>query len=117
MRDTCVEGLEIALETLKPGNTCADVHNAVQRHIDKAGFTGNFRKRAGYTMGIAFAPDWGDKCLSLNHDVHVELVPGMVFHMPISLCHAGRFTVCASETAIVTDTGNKILSDIPRAIF
>ena len=75
MRDTCVEGLEIALENLKPGNTCADVHNAVQRHIDEAGFTGNFRKRAGYTMGIAFAPDWGDKCLSLNHDVHVELVP------------------------------------------
>ncbi|HVZ17087.1 MAG TPA: Xaa-Pro peptidase family protein [Terriglobales bacterium] len=118
MRDACIEGLEIALEKLRPGNTCADVHNAVQQVVDKHGYTDHFRKRAGYSIGIAFAPDWGEgNVLSLNHDVHMELKPGMVFHMPISLCVHGQFTVCASETAVVTTNGSRTLSTVKRALF
>jgi Xaa-Pro dipeptidase len=118
MRDACIEGLEAALSKLVPGNTCADVHNAVQTVVDKHGYTDSFRKRAGYSIGIAFAPDWGEgNVLSLNGDVDVLLQEGMVFHMPISLCVHGRFTVCASETAIVTAKGAKPLSGIDRAIF
>jgi Xaa-Pro dipeptidase len=118
MRDACLEGLETALDKLRVGNTCADVHNAVQRVIDKHGYTENFRKRAGYSIGIAFAPDWGEgNVLSLNHDVHVELQPGMVFHMPISLCVHGHFTVCASESAVVTTGAAWPLSSVERALF
>ncbi|MGH0241655.1 M24 family metallopeptidase [Sinorhizobium meliloti] len=118
MREACVEGLDIALAELKPGNSCADVHNAVQKVIDKHGFTEHFRKRAGYSVGIAFAPDWGEgNVLSLNHDVDTELQPGMVFHMPISLCVHGVYTVCASETAIVTKSGSKALSSLDRRQF
>lgn len=118
MRDTCVEALALALEKLKPGNTCADVHNAAQRHVDSRGYSENFRKRAGYSIGIAFAPDWGEgNVLSLYENEKTELVPGMSFHIPISLCDHGKFTVCASETAIVTEDGNKVLSSLPRAIF
>jgi len=118
MRDTCVEGLALALEKLKPGNTCADVHNAAQQLIDERGYSDNFRKRAGYSIGIAFAPDWGEgNVLSLFENEKTVIEPGMSFHIPISLCDHGRFTVCASETAIVTSEGNKVLSSIPRAIF
>jgi Xaa-Pro dipeptidase len=118
MRDACVEGLAIALENLKPGNTCADVHNAVQRHIDSRGYAENYRKRTGYSMGISFAPDWGEgNVLSLYENEKTALEAGMAFHMPVSLCDHGKFTVCASETAIVTDKGNKVLSKVPRAIF
>jgi Xaa-Pro dipeptidase len=118
MRDACIEGLETALAKLKPGNTCADVHNAVQNVVDKHGYTDHFRKRAGYSIGIAFAPDWGEgNVLSLNHDVHTELQPGMVFHMPISLCVHGKYTVCASETAVVTSNGSRPLSSLKRALF
>jgi Xaa-Pro dipeptidase len=118
MRDVCLEGLEAALEKLRPGNTCADVHNAVQAVIDRHDLTPHFRKRAGYSIGIAFAPDWGEgNVLSLNHDVHVLLQPGMVFHMPISLCMHGRFTVCASETATVTEGAARPLSSVERALF
>jgi Xaa-Pro dipeptidase len=118
MRDACVEGLAIALENLRPGNTCADVHNAVQRHIDSRGYAENYRKRTGYSMGISFAPDWGEgNVLSLYENEKTALEAGMAFHMPVSLCDHGKFTVCASETAIVTDKGNKVLSKVPRAIF
>ena len=118
MRDTCIEGLEVALENLRPGNTCSDVHNAVQAVVDKHGYTDNFRKRTGYSIGIAFAPDWGEgNVLSLNHDVDTVLEPSMVFHMPISLCVHGRYTVCASETAVVTGGNARALSSIDRALF
>lgn len=118
IRDICLEGLEAALGKLRPGNTCADVHNAVQAVVDRHGMTEHFRKRAGYSIGIAFAPDWGEgNVLSLNHDVHTPLQPGMVFHMPISLCVHGAFTVCASETAIVTDGAARPLSSIERSLF
>jgi Xaa-Pro dipeptidase len=118
MRDACVEGLAIALEKLRAGNTCADVHNAVQKHIDSRGYADNYRKRTGYSMGISFAPDWGEgNVLSLYENEKTALETGMAFHMPVSLCDHGKFTVCASETAIVTDKGNKVLSKLPRAIF
>jgi Xaa-Pro dipeptidase len=118
VRDACIEGLEAALQKLRPGNTCADVHNAVQQVVDRHGYTDHFRKRAGYSIGISFAPDWGEgNVLSLNHDVHTTLQLGMVFHMPISLCVHGRYTVCASETAIVTSNGARPLSSLQRALF
>jgi Xaa-Pro dipeptidase len=118
MRDACVEGLALALEKLRPGNTCADVHNTVQRHIDSRGFSENYRKRTGYSIGVAFAPDWGEgNVLSLYENEKTPLEAGMAFHIPVSLCDHGKFTVCASETAVVTEKGNKVLSTLPRAIF
>lgn len=118
MYDACEEALGAALDKLKPGNTCADAHNATQAVIDRRGFTAGFRKRAGYSMGISFAPDWGEgNVLSLYHNVDVELEPGMVFHVPITLREYGRFTVAASETVAITDDGNRILSALPRALI
>lgn len=118
MRDVCIEGLDAALENLRPGKTCADVHRAVQAIVDRHGYTDNFRKRSGYSMGIAFPPDWGEgNVLSLYEGVDVPLAPGMVFHMPISLCEYGQFTVAASETAIVCENTSRTLSTVTRALF
>jgi len=72
-------------------------------------------KRAGYSMGIAFAPDWSEgTILHLNKGYDVELVPGMVFHIPITLRDYAKFTVAVSETVVVTETGCRALSNIPR---
>jgi Xaa-Pro dipeptidase len=91
--------LNVAIEKLRPGNTCADVHNAVQAVIDKAGYTAGYRKRTGYSMGISFAPDWGEgNILSLFRGVDVPLEPGMVFHVPITLREYNKWTVAVSET-------------------
>jgi Xaa-Pro dipeptidase len=118
MRDACIEGLDAALANLRPGRTCADVHRAVQSVVDRHGYTDNFRKRSGYSMGIAFPPDWGEgNVLSLYDGVDVPLAPGMVFHMPISLCEYGQFTVAASETAIVGEGPPRTLSTVTRALF
>lgn len=117
MYQVCEQGLDAALSKLKPGNTAADVHNAVQAVIDNAGYTAGFRKRSGYSIGISFAPDWGEgNILSLYKGVDVKIVPGMAFHIPITLRDYAKFTVAISDTYVVTEQGHRALSKLPRKL-
>lgn len=115
MMDVALRALDAALATMRPGVPCSRPHDAAQAIIDAAGFTSAFRKRIGYSMGAAFAPDWGEGAiLSLFSGMARPLEPGMVFHLPATLRAYGDFTVGASETVIVTETGIEILADLPR---
>jgi Xaa-Pro dipeptidase len=115
MMDCILEGLQAALDALKPGKTCAEAHDACQAVIDRYGYTENFKKRTGYSVGISFAPDWGEgNVLSLFTGIDRVVEPGMAFHIPPALRIYGEFTVGVSETAIVTESGCETLSDIPR---
>jgi len=117
MMDCAERALDAALAAIRPGVPCAAPHEAAQGVIDAAGYTAAFRKRIGYSMGVAFAPDWGEGgILSLFTGVTELLVPGMVFHLPATLRAYGEWTVGASETVIVTGTGVDILSSLPRGI-
>jgi Xaa-Pro dipeptidase len=117
MYKVCAESLEVAIDMLQPGNTCAEVHNAVQEIIDRNGYSAGYRKRTGYSMGISFAPDWGEgNILSLFRGVDVPLEAGMAFHVPITLREYNRFTVAVSETVLVTDKGARTFSTISREL-
>ena len=117
MEKTCQEALQASLDAIRPGATCEAPHIACQKVIDRAGYTENFRKRTGYSIGISFAPDWGEGAiLSLYTGVTTELVPGMTFHIPPALRIYGRFTVGVSETVVVTETGYRVLGTVPRPL-
>jgi Xaa-Pro dipeptidase len=117
MMAACQAALVAALDALRPGRTCADVHNAAQAVIDKAGYTENYRKRSGYSIGISFAPDWGEgNIMSLYKGVDIPIEANMAFHIPIAMRVYGDFTVAVSETAIVTNGAPRTLSQIPREI-
>lgn len=112
-----MEALAAALDRLRPGVTCAEVHRAAQRIIDDAGMTDRYRKRTGYSLGISFAPDWGEwQVLSLFGGVEVALQPGMCFHLPIALREYGAFTVGNSESVVITETGCRVLGGLPGGI-
>jgi Xaa-Pro dipeptidase len=114
MYRVCQEGLAAATAALRPGKTCADVHAAVQAVIDRHGYTAGYRKRSGYSLGISFAPDWGEgNILSLYRGVDVPLQAGMVFHVPITLREYAKWTVAVSETLVVTPDGGRRLSTLP----
>lgn len=115
MMDTALTALDAALDAIRPGAPCSAPHQAAQAVIDAAGYTAAFRKRIGYSMGVAFAPDWGEGAiLSLFTGAERPLEPGMVFLVPATLRSYGAYTVGASETVIVTDTGIEVLSTLPR---
>jgi Xaa-Pro dipeptidase len=118
MMKACQEALQVSLDTIRPGVACEVPHIACQKVIDRAGYTDNFKKRLGYSVGISFAPDWGEGAiLSLNTGVKTELQPGMTFHLPPALRIYGRFTVGVSETIVVTETGYRALGSIDRNLL
>jgi Xaa-Pro dipeptidase len=117
MMDCSLHALDAALASIRPGVPCCVPHNAAQAVIDEAGYTAAFRKRIGYSMGVAFAPDWGEGAiLSLFSDVSRPIEAGMVFHLPATLRSYGHWTVGASETVIVTEQGAVPLSSLPRGL-
>jgi Xaa-Pro dipeptidase len=118
MMKACQDALAAALDEIRPGVACEVPHLACQAVIDKAGYTDAFRKRLGYSVGISFAPDWGEGAiLNLNKGVKTQLQPGMAFHLPPALRIYGRFTVGVSETIVVTQTGHRVLGTIDRALL
>ena len=110
--------LEAAIAAAKPGSGCAAPHLAAQRVIDEAGMTERYRKRTGYSLGIAFAPDWGEwQVASLHDSVDLPLEPGMCFHVVPALREYGVFTVGISESIRITDEGARVLGKVPRPIL
>jgi len=118
MEKVCQEALQAALDAIRPGATCEAPHLACQAVIDRAGYTDNFKKRTGYSIGISFAPDWGEGAiLSLYSGITTELQPGMTFHIPPALRIYGEFTVGVSETIVVTETGYRALGTVDRPLY
>ena len=118
MEKACQDALDAALNAIRPGEPCEAPHLACQKVIDQAGYTDNFKKRTGYSIGISFAPDWGEGgILSLYTGVRTELQLGMTFHIPPALRIYGRFTVGVSETIVVTETGYRALGTIARPLL
>jgi Xaa-Pro dipeptidase len=115
MYRTCVDALAACIEATKPGVTAETPHLACQAVIDKAGYTANFKKRAGYSVGISFPPDWGEgHIVSLAKGNQTILQPGMIFHVPPALRKYGEYGVGVSETVLVTDRGCERLTDLSQ---
>ena len=117
MSEATIAGLERVLETMKPGVPCGDVAEAWADAIVKSGFD-RPHKRAGYSIGISFPPDWGEgHILSLRYGEKRVLEPGMTFHVPSSIRDEGVALVGNSETILVTDRGSEALTRFPRQHF
>jgi Xaa-Pro dipeptidase len=118
MSDTAIGALHRTIEALKPGATSHQVQDACERVIEKAGYSENFRKRVGYSMGAAVAPIWGEGYimdLKLGDERTIE--PGMVFHIPVALRSWGEFCVGFSQTVLVTEQGNESLTSFPHELY
>lgn len=117
MYRACVEGLAACIAAIKPGVRAEVPHRACQAVIDDAGYTENFRKRAGYSVGVSFPPDWGEgHIVSLSEGDQTTLRPGMVFHIPPALRKYGLYGVGVSETVLVTETGAEVLTHLSEEL-
>jgi Xaa-Pro dipeptidase len=111
------EALEKAIAAIRPGTTCGEVDAACRDTIEAAGFGHGFRKRTGYSIGVAYAPDWGEGHIaSLQPGDDTVLEPGMVFHLPPAIRLPER-CVGLSEIVLVTDPGHEVLTSFPRELL
>jgi Xaa-Pro dipeptidase len=111
--DTCRRARRAAIAEVRPGAEAQEPHGACIDVIRSEGLLDYYRKRTGYSIGIAFAPDWGEgHLLSLGPNEKTKLMPGMVVHVvpAIRIPHRGGFGL--SATVLVTDDGPEILTTV-----
>ncbi|WP_102226165.1 ectoine hydrolase DoeA [Acidimangrovimonas sediminis] len=107
------EGMEAGLSAARPGGTCEDIAIAFFDTLNKHGFDKD--SRAGYSIGLSYPPDWGERTMSLRRGDRTELVPGMTFHFMTSLWLADMgFEM--TESILITETGAECLADVPREL-
>ncbi len=111
--DTCAKARDATLATMRPGATAEDCHKACVKAIDDDGLLEYYRKRTGYSVGIAFAPDWGEGAiLSLGYGQMTKLQPGMVLHAVPAIRIPGRGGVGLSATVLITEEGTEVLTRV-----
>ncbi|MEQ9326791.1 MAG: M24 family metallopeptidase [Rhodospirillales bacterium] len=109
-----VDGLTAALDAVKPGMTCEEVEAAWRAAIAKSGLVKE--SRLGYSIGLNYPPDWGEKTASLRPGDRTILEPGMCFHM-IPGIWLDDWGVEISEAFRVTETGAETFCNFPRKLF
>jgi ectoine hydrolase len=114
LADVVVEGLNTALEVVRPGITCEEVELAWRKSIAKSGYVKD--SRIGYAMGLNYPPDWGEHTASLRPGDKTILEPNMTFHM-IPGIWLDKYGVEISEAFRVTETGCEVFADFPRQLF
>ncbi|MDH3472846.1 MAG: Xaa-Pro peptidase family protein [Rhodospirillales bacterium] len=109
-----VEGVDVALETATPGATCAEVEAVWQKVLNRNGYSKE--SRVGYSIGLNFPPDWGERTASLRPGDETVLEPGMCFHFQSGVW-LEDYGAAISEPFVVTAAGGARLCDVRRELI
>lgn len=109
-----VEGLEAALAQMKVGNRPSDVTAAWDAVLQRNDL--EKKSRLGYSIGIGFPPDWGERTVSIRADDTTVLEENMTFHVIAGMWMTG-YGFEASEAVRVTPTGAELFTSAPRELI
>lgn len=107
------EGMAAALDAARPGTAVRDVHAAFNTVISRHGLSKE--SRIGYSIGIGYPPDWGERTVSLRADDAAVLAAGMAFHVILGMWMDG-WGYEMSEPVLITPTGAERLTDLPQEL-
>lgn len=110
-----VEGIEAGLEAARAGNRTSDIANALMSVLNKYGI--HREGRMGYSIGLSYPPDWGERTASIRAEDDTILQPGMTFHFMPALWTEG-WGLETTETILIHDDGPaEPLANIERKLF
>ena len=112
--EVVAEGLNNTLLGIKPGLTCEEVERIWARSIAKSGFIKD--SRIGYSTGLNFPPDWGERTASVRPGDKTVLKENMTFHI-IPGVWLDDYGVEVSETFRVTKDGCEVFTNFKRALL
>ncbi|MFE7030895.1 M24 family metallopeptidase [Streptomyces sp. NPDC057621] len=114
MAVACAAARDAALAHVVPGGSPAEAHAACRAAIAEAGLAHTYRKRSGYSVGIGFAPDWGEgHLLSLGETEEKRFARDMVVHVVPTLRIEGMAGIGLSATVLITEDGHEVLTSCP----
>ncbi|MBA8840443.1 ectoine hydrolase DoeA [Ochrobactrum sp. RH2CCR150] len=108
-----LEGMEAGLAAARPGNTCEDIAAGFFDVLKKYGIVKD--NRTGYSIGLSYPPDWGERTMSLRSGDRTELQPGMTFHFMTGLW-LETMGLEITESIVITENGVECLSNVPRKL-
>jgi ectoine hydrolase len=108
-----VEGVDAALEIARPGVSAEQVEAVWQQVLNKNGY--HKESRVGYSIGLNFPPDWGERTASLRPGDKTILETGMCFHFQSGVW-LDDFGAAVSEPFVVTEQGGERLCDVQRGL-
>lgn len=108
-----LEGMEAVLASIRPGVAAEAVEASWRKVIERHGL--KKESRIGYSIGVAYPPDWGEHTISLRPGDTTILKPGNVLHSILGMWMDG-WGIEVSETILVTETGCETLTNFPRDI-
>ncbi|WP_129358507.1 M24 family metallopeptidase [Rothia uropygioeca] len=112
--DVTVEALQAALDVVREGTTSNDVAEAFTAVLRRNGYSKN--SRLGYSIGVGYPPDWGERTVSIREGDSTVLHTNMTFHLIAGMWLTGMgYEV--SESIRVTENGCETFSNIPRGLI
>lgn len=111
--EVAVEALNTAVESMRPGVTCEDVHAAWNWVVSRHGIVKD--SRMGYSIGLNYPPDWGEHTLSIRPGDTTELQAGMTIHVMPGIW-LDNWGIEISEGVLITETGAEKLCDFPQGL-
>ena len=109
-----LEGLERGLEQARAGNVAEDIAAAYFQVLQRYGIEKN--DRAGYSIGLSYPPDWGERTISLRAGDKSELKVNMTLHFMTGLWMEGwGFEI--TESIVIGEHGAECLANVPRELF
>lgn len=109
-----LDGMAAGLEVARPGNTCEDVANAFFAELAKRGI--EKADRAGYSIGLSYPPDWGERTMSIRAGDATVLRENMTFHFMSGLW-LEDWGLEITESIVIRDGAPECLADVPRKLF
>ena len=112
--EVVLEGLQAALEAMKPGVTAEEVEAAWRKVVSRHGIVKE--SRIGYSTGLNYPPDWGEHTLSLRPGDRTPLQEDMTLHC-IPAIAMEDWAIEISECVRVTKSGGVPFCRFPRELF
>ncbi len=109
-----LEGMEAGLEMAKAGNACEDIATAFFAVLKKYGIVKD--NRTGYSIGLSYPPDWGERTMSLRSGDKTVLRENMTFHFMTGLW-LDDWGMEITESIVIGKTGPECLANVPRKLF
>jgi len=108
------DGVHSVLDTVAPGVAARDLAQVWNRTLARYGL--EKPSRIGYSIGLAYPPDWGERTVSLRTEDDTILEENMTFHLIGGMWMDG-YGYELSESIRVTATGVETFTNIPRALL
>ncbi|MEO9328044.1 M24 family metallopeptidase [Gordonia aurantiaca] len=108
------EGLENVLEAIRPGVATKELASTWNWTLAKYGL--EKPSRLGYSIGIGYPPDWGERTISIRSEDETILETNMTFHIVCGMW-MDNYGFELSESVRVSPTGVECFTSFPRKLI